>query len=399
MSAVRSQLKDASRIVIKLGSLVVTTAEGEVDVASLTQLAEQVCELTRAGKEVVLVTSGAIRSGRNQLGIRDRSLDLPARQAAAAVGQIELMWRYREIFGQFKQPIAQVLLTQAELSDFRRYLHLRNTLTTLLREYRAVPVLNENDSVSAEGVQIGENDRLAAGVASRLDADVLLSLSDVAGYYDGDPHHNRNARLIPVVTEITPEMEARAADSAGTAGRGGMRTKVESAKLAMNAGVIMVIAAGRERDVIRRIMAGEEVGTIFVPKAAKMPSRKRWIAHVRVPKGKLLVDAGAVMALLRDGKSLLPVGVVDVQGDFGPGDMVSVWGQGTDLAREVVRGLVNYSWEDLKKIKGAKSKDVEKLLGHRDFDEAVHRDNLVEMMTWESWRLLLKGLGDDDRPR
>jgi len=151
--------------------------------------------------------------------------------------------------------------------------------------------------------------------------------------------------------------------------------------------------------VIRRIMAGEEVGTIFVPKAAKMPSRKRWIAHVRVPKGKLLVDAGAVMALLRDGKSLLPVGVVDVQGDFGPGDMVSVWGQGTDLAREVVRGLVNYSWEDLKKIKGAKSKDVEKLLGHRDFDEAVHRDNLVEMMTWESWRLLLKGLGDDDRPR
>jgi glutamate 5-kinase len=399
VSAVRSQLKDASRIVIKLGSLVVTTAEGEVDVASLTQLAEQVCELTRAGKEVVLVTSGAIRSGRNQLGIRDRSLDLPARQAAAAVGQIELMWRYREIFGQFKQPIAQVLLTQAELSDFRRYLHLRNTLTTLLREYRGVPVLNENDSVSAEGVQIGENDRLAAGVASRLDADVLLSLSDVAGYYAGDPHHNRNARLIPVVTEITPEMEARAADSAGTAGRGGMRTKVESAKLAMNAGVIMVIAAGRERDVIRRIMAGEEVGTIFVPKAAKMPSRKRWIAHVRVPKGKLLVDAGAVMALLRDGKSLLPVGVVDVQGDFGPGDMVSVWGQGTDLAREVVRGLVNYSWEDLKKIKGAKSKDVEKLLGHRDFDEAVHRDNLVEMMTWESWRLLLKGLGDDDRPR
>jgi glutamate 5-kinase len=377
VSAVRSQLKDASRIVIKLGSLVVTTAEGEVDVASLTQLAEQVCELTRAGKEVVLVTSGAIRSGRNQLGIRDRSLDLPARQAAAAVGQIELMWRYREIFGQFKQPIAQVLLTQAELSDFRRYLHLRNTLTTLLREYRVVPVLNENDSVSAEGVQIGENDRLAAVVASKLDADVLLSLSDVAGYFDGDPHHNHKAKLIPIVAEITPEMEARAADSAGTAGRGGMRTKVESAKLAMNAGVIMVIAAGRERDVIRRIMAGEEVGTIFAPKAAKMPSRKRWIAHVRVPKGKLLVDAGAAKALLADGKSLLPVGVVTVEGDFEAGAMVSVLVADGNERREIARGLTNYGSADLRRIQGCKSKDIEKLLGHRDFDEAIHRDNLV----------------------
>jgi glutamate 5-kinase len=377
VSAVRSQLKDASRIVIKLGSLVVTTAEGEVDVASLTQLAGQVCELTRAGKEVVLVTSGAIRAGRNQLGIHDRSLDLPARQAAAAVGQIELMWRYREIFGQFKQPIAQVLLTQAELSNFRRYLHLRNTLTTLLREYRAVPVLNENDSVSAEGVQIGENDRLAAVVASKLDADVLLSLSDVAGYYDGDPHHNHNAKLIPVVAEITPEMEARAADSAGTAGRGGMRTKVESAKLAMNAGVIMVIAAGRERDVIRRIMAGEEVGTIFVPKAAKMRARKRWIAYAAVPKGRVLVDEGAAKALLADGKSLLPVGVVAIEGDFEAGAMVSVLVADGDERREIARGLTNYGSADLRRIQGCKSKEIEKLLGHRDFDEAIHRDNLV----------------------
>lgn len=385
MSAVRSQLKDASRIVIKLGSLVITTDDGEVDAANLTHLAEQVCELTRAGKEVVLITSGAIRAGRNQLGLHDRSaalragrrLDLPARQAAAAIGQIELMWRYREIFGRFNQPIAQVLLTQAELSDFRRYLHLRNTLATLIREYHVVPVLNENDSVSAEGVQIGENDRLAAVVASKLDADVLLSLSDVAGYYDGDPHHNRDAKLIRVVTEITSDMEARAADSAGPAGRGGMRTKIESARLAMAAGVVMVIAAGRERDVIRRIMAGEEVGTIFVPKAAKMRSRKRWIAYAAVPKGRLFVDEGAAKALLADGKSLLPVGVVAVEGDFDAGAMVSVLTESAGQHREIARGLANYGSQDLRRIQGCKSKDIHKVLGHRDFDEAIHRDNLV----------------------
>ena len=376
MSGARFQLKDASRIVIKLGSLVVTTAEGRVDEVHLAHLAEQVVELTRADKQVVLVTSGAIRAGRTHLDIRDRSLDLPARQAAAAVGQIELMWRYRETFGRFNQPIAQVLLTQLELSDFRRYLHLRNTLSTLLREYRVVPVLNENDSVSAAGVQIGENDRLAAVVASKLDADLLLSLSDVAGYFDGDPHRDPAAKLIAAVTEITPEMDRRAADTAGLAGRGGMHTKLESAKLAMNAGVTMVVAHGREPNVIRRIMAGEEVGTIFHPRPAKMASRKRWIAYAAVPRGRLMVDEGAADAVLDGGKSLLPVGVVEVEGEFEAGDMVSV--VVADESRgEIARGLVNYDSRDLRRIRRCRSKDIPKRLGHRDFDEAIHRDNLV----------------------
>jgi glutamate 5-kinase len=377
VSAGRSQLKDASRIIIKLGSRVVTTAEGEVDQDHLTHLADQVTELTRAGKQVVLVTSGAIRAGRSHLGLRDQSFDLPARQATAAVGQIEIMWRYREIFGKFDQAIAQVLLTQLELSDFRRYLHLRNTLTTLLTEYRVIPVLNENDSVSADGVQIGENDRLAAVVASKLEADLLLSLSDVDGYYDGDPNRDPSARLIPVVEEITPEMEKRAADTAGLAGRGGMRTKVESAKLAMNAGVMMVIAHGREPNVIRRIMAGEEIGTIFIPRQAKMRARKRWIAYAAVPEGKLLVDQGAAQALAEGGKSLLPVGVIGVEGDFEAGDMVSVVVAADGGEREIARGLVNYNSGDLRRIQGCRSKDIPKRLGHRDFDEAIHRDNLV----------------------
>lgn len=377
MRAIRSRLKDASRIIIKLGSLVVTTPQGAVDEVQLSHLADQIVALTRAGKQVVVVTSGAIRSGRTSLGIHDQSMDLPARQAAAAVGQIELMWRYREIFGRFGQPIGQVLLTQLELSDFRRYLHLRNTLTTLLNEYHVVPVLNENDSVSAEGVQIGENDRLAAVVASKLEADLLLSLSDVAGYYDGDPNRDPGARLIPAVREITPEMEQAAADSAGPAGRGGMRTKLESAGLAMSAGVVMVVADGREPNVITRIMAGEDIGTIFLPRPAKLRSRKRWIAYAAVPMGKLIVDEGAAAALIEGGKSLLPVGVSQVEGEFEAGDMVSVVVQRNAEQREIARGLVNYRADDLRKIARCRSQDIPKRLGHRDFDEAIHRDNLV----------------------
>jgi len=382
--AARSQLIQASRIVIKLGSRVVTTDEGDVDEAHLSHLAEQIVALTRSGKEVVLVTSGAIRAGRKRLGLRDESLDLPARQAAAAVGQIELMWRYREIFGRRGQPIAQVLLTQAELSDFRRYLHLRNTLTSLICEYKAVPVLNENDSVSAEGVQIGENDRLASVVASKLDADLLLSLSDVAGYYDGDPRRDPQAKLIPLVTEITPEMERRATDSSDPAGRGGMRTKIDSARVAMNAGVVMVIAHGREPNVISRIMAGEEIGTIFIPSAAKLRSRKRWIAYAALPKGRLLVDQGAARALVTEGKSLLPVGITAVEGDFEAGDMVAVIADEDGASREIARGLTNYDAADLRRIQGSRSKDIVKRLGHRDFDEAIHRDNLVVLRREEA---------------
>jgi glutamate 5-kinase len=377
MRAARAALGRVSRIVIKLGSTVVTTPEGTVDEAQLTHLAEQVAELTRAGKQVVLITSGAIRAGRARLGLEGVSLDLPARQAAAAVGQIELMWRYREVFGQFGQPIAQVLLTQLELSDFRRYLHLRNTLTTLISEYRVVPVLNENDSVSAEGVQIGENDRLASVVASKLEADVLLSLSDVAGYYDRDPNHTPDAQLVPVVREITPEMESTASESAGPAGRGGIRTKIEAAKLAMNAGVVMVIARGREPSIIRRVLSGENVGTIFIPKPAKLRAKKRWIAYATMPKGVLMVDGGAAQAVTQGGKSLLPVGVAKVEGEFEAGDVVSVCEERQGERREIARGLVNYAAVELRRICRCRSKDIVKHLGHRDFDEAIHRDNLV----------------------
>lgn len=369
----RQALGAAKRLVIKIGSAVITHEGGQVDEPVLMHLAEQVVGLTRAGKQVVLVTSGAIRAGLDRLGIRRRVRDLPTRQAAAAVGQIELIWRYREVFGRLGQPIAQILLTQNEFSDFSRYLHLRNTLFALLGEHKVVPVLNENDPVSAEGVQIGENDRLAAVVASKIEADLLLSLSDVAGYYSGDPRQP-GAELISEVTEITPEMEAWARGSAGPAGRGGMRAKLDAAKLATAAGVTMVIAAGKEPHVISRILAGERVGTVFLPGPSRVRAKKRWIGWAGRPVGSVVVDEGAAQAICERGSSLLPVGVREVRGDFRPGDIVSVL---DPTCREIARGLVNFPAEDVRKIQGCHTSHISRRLGHRDFDEVIHRDNLV----------------------
>jgi glutamate 5-kinase len=374
MQSPREALGRASRLVVKIGSTVITTPEGEVEEAVLLDLADQICRLVKEGKQVVIVTSGAIRAGRARLGLEGKHLALPDRQAAAAVGQIELIWRYRELFGRFGQRIAQVLITQAELSHRERYHHLRNTLNTLLNEHKVVPVLNENDPVSAEGVQIGENDRLAAVVASKLDADVLLSLSDVDGYYTADPTKDPSARLIPEVREITPEMERQAQDTAGLAGRGGMKAKIESAKLAMSAGVTLVIAHGKTPRIIERLLAGENLGTIFLPGPEKMRSRKRWIGYAARAAGKIFVDEGAKEALVSRGSSLLPVGITAVEGDFRSGDMVSVV---DDQKREIARGLANYGAADLRKIAGCRTREIEKRLGHRDFDEAIHRDNLV----------------------
>jgi glutamate 5-kinase len=370
----REALRQAKRLVIKLGSTVVTRPSGEVDEENLAALAGQIVPLVREGREVVIVTSGAIRSGRARLGLSAREDSLPARQAAAAVGQIELMWRYREIFGRLDQPVAQILLTQAEFADFRRYLHLRNTLFHLLRDCRAIPVLNENDSVSVEGVQIGENDRLASVVAAKLDADALLALSDVPGFFSANPALDPAARLIEVITDITPEIEAAAQDSAGPVGRGGMRAKLEAARLAMTSGVTMVIASGREPDVIRRLLSGEPLGTLVVPRPAKLRSRKRWIGFAVRARGKLVVDDGACGALVERGSSLLPVGVCSVAGNFEQGDMVGVY---DSQGREIARGLVNYGAEDLRRILGCHTNQIRERLGRHDFDEVIHRDNLV----------------------
>lgn len=392
----RQALREAKRIVVKLGTNVVTTAQGELNRPLLEGLAQEIVERRRAGKQILLITSGAVRTGLARLGLPGDTEDVPTRQAAASVGQIELIAAYREIFARLDQPVAQVLLIQADISDPRRYLHLRNTLSTLLAQ-AALPIINENDPVSIQGVAIGENDRLAALVAAKMDAELLLLLSDVDGLFTGDPRQDPTATLIESVTSITRDIERYAressggpstgsesplpgrqgpsrAESRGGFGRGGMVAKIQAAKAAMNAGVYMVIARGTAPGALTRILNGEAAGTLFVPRPGKLRSRKHRIGFAFTPKGRLVVDEGARKALLERGSSLLPVGIEHVAGQFRPGDVVSVVDSNDT---EIARGLVNYGADEVRKIRRCRTSEIEARLGYCAFDEVIHRDNLV----------------------
>jgi glutamate 5-kinase len=370
----REGLAAARRLVVKIGSNALCHPSGELDLDVLRSLAEEIAALQEAGKQIVLVTSGAVKIGLHRLGAK-RSDDLPTRQAAAAVGQSELIAAYHQAFARHGKPVAQILLTQNELSDFRRYLYLRNALTALLDRHGAVPIMNENDPVSAQWVEIGENDRLASLIASKIDADLLVLLSDVDGLYTGDPH-NHSAELIPEVEKITPQLLGLADEADGRGGRGGMKAKLDAAVTATRAGIAVVIASSRTPHVLQRLVEGESVGTLFQPAAIRLKSRKRWIGFARLPKGKLTVDEGAAKAIIERGSSLLPVGVANVEGTFGAGDMVSV----VDYrGKEIARGLTNYNSEQARLIRRCKTGEIEAKLGRRDYDEVIHRDNLVVM--------------------
>lgn len=369
----RESLSAARRLVVKIGSNALCQPSGELDLGVLESVASEIGALAKGGRQVILVTSGAVKIGLCRLGEK-KAKDLPTRQAAAAVGQSELIAAYQRAFGAQGRPIAQILLTQAELSDFRRYLHLSNVLNALVSRHGAIPVLNENDPVSAAGVGIGENDRLAALVAAKAEADLLVLLSDVEGFYTGNPAHDAQARLISEVEKITPQMEALAEEADDRGGRGGMKAKLEAATIATRAGVGVVIASSRTPRVLSRLLEGEEIGTLFAPASAKLQGRKRWIGFARHPKGKLIVDEGASRALLEQGSSLLPVGIANVEGDFAPGDTVSV----VDFSgKEIARGLTNYSADEVRLIRRCKTKEIEAKLGRHDYDEVIHRDNLV----------------------
>lgn len=369
----RKALLQAQRLVVKLGSTLVADQQGKPNENLLGQLAKEIVALRRQGKEIMLITSGAMRVGLARLGL-PATTDLPTRQAAAAVGQSELIHYYRKIFADLGQPIAQVLLTQSDISDRRRYLHVRNTLFSLLHEYQVLPIVNENDTVSVEGVRFGENDRLAALVAAKVDADVLILLSDVAGFFTGDPHKDPDAQLIHQVEQISPEMEQQAQDTATQAGTGGMQAKLQAAKAAINLGVYTVIAPGDTPQVLTKILKGEEIGTLFLPKPSKMQARKRWLGYAVSPKGKVVIDQGAKKALVDRGSSLLPVGVKQVVGEFSPGDPVTVV---DESGEEIARGLANYSSEDARQICGCHTSEIAEKLGYHTYDEIIHRDNLV----------------------
>jgi glutamate 5-kinase len=365
-------LSRARRIVVKVGSaLLVDAATGRLNRAWLETLVADIVRLRRQGKEVVLVSSGAIALGRRHIGLPRGPLRLEESQAAAAVGQIRLAHAYKELLEAEGVPVAQVLLTLEDSEQRRRYLNARATLTTLLA-CGAVPVINENDTVATAEIRYGDNDRLAARVAQMVSADCVVLLSDIDGLYTADPNKDPTARFIPLVREITPDIEAMAGDSASEVGRGGMATKVIAARIAVAAGCHFCIAAGAPRHPVRRIEQGGRC-TWFRPAATPVAARKQWIAGTLRPAGELRIDEGAVRAL-RSGKSLLPAGVTATSGRFERGDTVSVC---TADGREVARGIVAYGDAEAARIIGRRRADIAALLGYTGRDELIHRDDLV----------------------
>ncbi|MBI4247321.1 MAG: glutamate 5-kinase [Candidatus Rokubacteria bacterium] len=361
------------RLVVKVGSALVGTPETGADPARIEALAAEIAAV-RAEREVVLVTSGAILAGMGRLGLAERPRSIPEKQAAAAVGQSALMWLYEAAFKRHGVAVGQVLLTALDIGDRARYLNARNTLLTLLR-FGVLPVVNENDTVAVEEIKVGDNDNLSALVASLIDADLLVLLTDVDGLYTEDPAVSAAARRLDTVEAVTEDIARLVWDRTGRGSVGGMATKLEAAQKAAASGISMIIADGRQPGVLTRALAGEPVGTYFLPRADRLTARKRWIAFAVPPQGRLTVDAGALRALTHQGRSLLPSGVVAVEGDFAAGEVVAVLSEAD--GKEVGRGLVNFDAAELRKIRGAKTREIEERLGYKSFDEVIHRDNLV----------------------
>ena len=369
------ELTRVRRLVVKVGSGLITAREAGLDPGRIGALADELAAVRQHGTEVALVSSGAVVAGMARLRLQVRPRSIPEKQAAAAVGQSALMEHYETAFARHGVTVAQILLTQADVSARARYLNARNTLTTLLG-YGVVPIINENDTVAVEEIKFGDNDNLSALVAQLIDADLLVLLTDVDGLYTGDPSRDPQARKLDTVEAVTPEIERLVWSDADRVAVGGMATKLQAAQKAAASGVPMVIASGREPGTLAGVLRGEPVGTYFPPRGDRLAARKRWIAFAVPPQGRLLVDAGAREALIERGKSLLPSGVVDIEGDFDAGEVVALCAADGD-GKEFARGLVNFDAQELRTIRRAKTAEIEGLLGYKSVDEVVHRDNLV----------------------
>jgi glutamate 5-kinase len=371
-------LENVRRVVIKIGSAVLVDAQTGLQESVIAALSRQCAELRRAGREIVLVSSGAVACGRTTLertpnGASGGRSSIPYKQAAAAVGQPLLMQTYEKYFSAHGFHTAQVLLTYDDVKNRQRFLNARNTLLALL-ELSTIPIINENDTVLVDEIKFGDNDQLSALTTNVVDADLLVLLSDIEGLYDADPKTNPNAKLLPLVESVDSETFALAAATKSAFGSGGMASKLGAARTASRFGIPTILAAGRRENVLCDICAGAEVGTLFLPSASALKSRKHWIAFTLQPAGRLIVDAGAAQALMRKGRSLLPSGVLRVEGIFEAGDSVSC---ADESLREIARGLVAYSSADIEKIRGAKTDEIERRLGFKSFDEVIHRDDLV----------------------
>ncbi len=368
----KSSFARAKRVVVKIGSNVLTQNNG-LNLKAIRSITRQICRLIDDGREVILVSSGAMASGVKKVGLPKRPDELPKRQAVAAVGQAGLIMEYEKSYGRYHKKVAQILLTSEDLTNRKRYLNARNTLYTLLA-WQVVPIINENDTVSVEEIKLGDNDNLAAMITLLMEADILINLTDIEGLFNKDPRIHHDAELIPVVTTITKSTEQYASEIPGALGTGGMISKIRAARKVNSAGVPMVIAKGDKPNILIKLFSDGAQGTFFVPRKEKLASRKCWIAFSLKPHGAVKIDDGAANAILKNGKSLLPSGIVAVEEDFNIGAPVEFKNQKNEILGV---GLANYSADDIRKIMGLKSKQIKAVLGHKAYDEVIHRDNLV----------------------
>jgi glutamate 5-kinase len=374
-------LKGARRVVVKVGSGVLTGKDG-LNRKVIRDLTNDLCELKKKNIEVILVSSGAIASGLKKIGLARRPDTISGKQAVAAVGQPSLMMAWEKAFESHRQKVAQILITRDDFNHRERYLNARNTIFTLLA-WKIVPIINENDTVVVDEIKFGDNDNLSAMVTSLMDAQLLVCLTDLDGLYDKDPRTHKNARLIPVVKRVNREITQYAGSIPGFLGTGGMGSKIRAAQTVSLGGVPTIIANGLRPGVVQSIFKGEEVGTLFLPQDVTLCSRKRWIAFTKAPKGQITIDPGAERAIVKGGKSLLPSGINEVRGAFSLGDSVVLLNQD---GQELAVGMANYDAGDIRKIMGLKTSQIEEVLGYKHDDEVVHRDNLV----------LTNGVGEEE---
>jgi len=365
-------LRSVKRAVVKVGSGVLTGSNG-LNMAVIDHLTTDICALRKEGMEVILVSSGAIAAGLRKMGVSKRPQSLSQQQAVAAIGQSSLIMAYEEAFGSHGYKVAQILLTRDDLTHRRRYLNARNTLFTLL-SWKIIPIINENDTVVVDEIKFGDNDNLSAMVTNLTESQILVNLTNIDGLYDKDPRTHSDATFLEVVEKVDRRLTRSASSIPGFLGTGGMATKVRAAQNMALRGVPTIIANGLKPNILNRIFSGKKEGTLFLPREVPLCSRKHWIAFTKSPKGKIVIDRGAEKAILNQGKSLLPSGIVTVEGRFSMGNSVLLT---NEAGEDIAVGMVNYHSGDIKKISGAKSTEIESRLGFKHDDEVIHRDNLV----------------------
>jgi glutamate 5-kinase len=361
------------RIVIKIGTSLITDVKNGINKHIINNIAREICLFKKKGIEAIIVTSGSVGCGMHSLGLMIKPKSIQKKQAIASIGQGILINTYKTVFKTYKQLVAQVLLTHDDVQSRTRYLNARNTLLTLLR-LKATPIINENDTVAIEELRFGDNDSLSAMVTNLVDADLLIILTDIEGLYDKDPRIHKDACIVRTIKDIDKNIEKMAGKTKGISSTGGMYTKVQAAKKVTTSGIYMVIADGRQKNILSSVLRGNEVGTVFMPKETTLSSKKKWIAFDLVPKGDIVVDEGAKKAVMKKDKSLLPSGITALKGIFSKGDAVNI----TDAKGAIfAKGLANYNSDEIKKIKGQKSSGIKEILGYTSGAEIVHRRDCV----------------------